>query len=147
MKRKPNLKTASAGLRQWAEVRLRKRPIHHRHRRSEPVPAADPLRLLHELQVHQVELEMQNAELQEARERTKIVLEKYTDLYDFAPVGYFSLDAQGQILEVNLMGAAMLGLERSQLMHRRITRFVAPASQAILLDFLKQVFAGHGKQA
>jgi PAS domain S-box-containing protein len=74
-------------------------------------------------------------------------LEKYTDLYDFAPVGYFSLDAQGQILEVNLMGAAMLGVERSQLIHRRIKRFVAPASQAILLDFLKQVFAGHGKQA
>ena len=94
-----------------------------------------------------MELELQNTELQEARDRMEAALEKYTDLYDFAPVGYFSLDAQGQILEVNLMGAAMLGLERSQLMHRRITRFVAPASQAILLDFLKQVFAGHGKQA
>jgi PAS domain S-box-containing protein len=148
MKRKPKLKTASDGLRRQAEVRLRKQSNPPPSSKvGAPKSAADSLRLLHELQVHQVELELQNTELQEARDRMESALEKYTDLYDFAPVGYFSLDAQGQILEVNLMGAAMLGLERSQLMHRRITRFVAPASQAVLLDFLKQVFAGHGKQA
>jgi PAS domain S-box-containing protein len=147
MKRKSQLKTANAGLRRRAEVRLRKQPTTQSSKVGATTSAADKLRLLHELQVHQVELELQNTELQEARDRMESALEKYTDLYDFAPVGYFSLAEQGQILEVNLMGAAMLGLERSQLIHRHITRFVAPASQATLLDFLKHVFAGHGKQA
>ena len=54
-----------------------------------PAAATDPERMLHELQVHQIELEMQNTELQEARDRLETQLEKYTDLYDFAPVGYF----------------------------------------------------------
>jgi PAS domain S-box-containing protein len=148
MKRKSTLKTARDGLRRQAEVRLRKQTNPPPSSRvGAPASAADSLRLLQELQVLQVELELQNAELREARDRMEAALEKYTDLYDYAPVGYFSLDAQGQILEVNLRGAAMLGLERSQLIHRNIKRFVAPASQAILLGLLKQVFAGHSKQA
>jgi PAS domain S-box-containing protein len=65
------------------------------------------------------------------------LLEKYTDLYDFAPVGYFSLDEQGRILEANLMGAALLGVERSLLINRRLPRFVVPASQPIFLAFLE----------
>ena len=98
------------------------------------------------MQVHQIELEMQNAELQEARDRMEALLEKYTDLYDFAPVGYFSLDEQGRILEVNLTGAALLGVERSRLINRRLPRFVAPTSRPIFLAFLEKVFAGPGKQ-
>ena len=89
---------------------------------------------------------MQNAELQEARDRMEALLEKYTDLYDFAPVGYFSLDEQGRILEVNLTGAALLGVERSRLINRRLQHFVAPASRPIFLAFLERVFAGTGKQ-
>jgi len=107
---------------------------------------ADSQRLLHELQVHQVELEMQNAELQEARDRMEILLEKYTDLYDFAPVGYLSLDEQGKILEVNLSGATLLGVERSPLINQRLPSFVTPASRPVFLAFLKRVFAGAGKQ-
>ncbi len=103
-------------------------------------------RLPHELQVYQVELEMQNAALQEARNRMEVQLEKYTELYDFAPVGYFSLDKQGRILEVNLTGAALLGVERSQLIGRSFPRFVASASQPTFLAFLERVFAGNGKQ-
>ena len=117
-----------------------------RTKAGDPKSEADPRRLLHELQVHQVELEMQNAELQEARDRMEVLLEKYTDLYDFAPVGYFSLDEQGRILEVNLTGAALLGVERSRLISRRLPRFVAPASQPIFRAFLERVFAGTGKQ-
>ena len=109
-------------------------------------PETDPQRLLHELQVHQIELEMQNTELQEARNRLEGQLEKYTDLYDFAPVGYFSLDEQGFILEVNLTGAALLGVERSRLINTRLSRLVAPASQPGFLAFLKNVFAGSGNQ-
>ena len=74
------------------------------------------------------------------------MLEKYTDLYDFAPVGYFSIDEQGLILDVNLTGAALLGVERSRLINRRLPRFVAPTSRPIFLAFLEKVFAEPGKQ-
>jgi PAS domain S-box-containing protein len=128
-----------AELRRRAEVRLRE---HQGSQRSE----VGGQRLLHELQVHQVELEMQNAELQEARDRMELLLEKYTDLYDFAPVGYFSLDEQGRILEVNLTGAALLGVDRSRLNHRPLSHFVATSSQPSFLAFLGRVFAESGKQ-
>ena len=102
---------------------------------------ADTQRLLHELQVHQVELEMQNAELQGAQERTEIVLGKYTDLYDFAPVGYFSLNEAGMILEANLMAGTSLGWDRTQLIRQPLPHFVAPAGRLVLLAFLKRIFA------
>ncbi len=141
MKSKPNA-SAADGLRRRAEARLRAGPKRRRTAVLDPMSAADAPRLLHELQVHQVELELQNAELQEARDRMEVVLEKYTDLYDFAPVGYFSLDAEGRILEVNLTGAALLRVERSGLIARRFLRFVARASQPGFTAFLEQVFAG-----
>ena len=76
---------------------------------------------------------MQNADLRKARDELEVALEKYTDLYDFAPVGYFSLDESGVILEANLTGAALLGVERSRLINRRLLHFVAPDSRAIFL--------------
>ncbi len=106
--------------------------------------AADPRRLLHELQVHQIELEMQNAELQEWRNQAEALVDKYVDLYDFAPVGYFSLDAKGRILEVNLTGASLLGMERSRLVSKPLAHFVVAASRSILTNLLDQVFAGEG---
>ena len=146
MPRKPNLPRDAVELRRHAEARLRERQSKQRTKAGNPKSEADPRRLLHELQVHQVELEVQNAELQNTRNRMEVLLEKYTDLYDFAPVGYFSVDEQGRILEGNLTGAALLGVERSQLIGRRLPRFVAPASQPIFQAFLKRVFAGTGKQ-
>ena len=89
---------------------------------------------------------MQNRELQEARDRMEALLEKYTDLYDFAPVGYFSLDEQGRILEVNLTGAALLDVGRARLLNRRLPAFIAPANRPVFLAFLERVFAGSGKQ-
>lgn len=89
---------------------------------------------------------MQNAELHEARNRAETLLETYTDLYDFAPIGYFSVDEEGLILEVNLTGAAMLGIERSRLINRRLQGFVDPPSRTAFLAFFKKVFAGPGKQ-
>jgi PAS domain S-box-containing protein len=137
-----------AGLRRRAEARLREWAGTRRPRPLAGVPEsdADARRLLHELQVHQLELEMQNAELREARDRGETLLERYTELYDFAPVGYFSLDEEGRILEVNLTGAALLGVERSRLLHRRLSRFVAPTSQPAFRSFLERTLAGEGKQ-
>ena len=146
MKRKSNISVASVELRSRAETRLRERSGHRLSRDGDPKSAADALRLLHELQVHQVELEMQNAELHEARDKMEVLLEKYTDLYDFAPVGYFSLNESGRIMEVNLTGAALLGVERSLLINRSLPRFVVPASQPGFLAFLKRVFAETKKQ-
>ena len=142
---KPELGPMMAELYRNAEAQLRKRK---KKLKTENLKLpADSHRLLHELQVHQVELEMQNAELQEARERMEVLLEKYTDLYDFAPVGYFSLDEQGKILEANLSGATLLGVERSLLINQRLPSHVTPASRPVFLAFLKRVFAGAGRTA
>jgi signal transduction histidine kinase len=142
MQKKPNTSADAAALRRRAEGQLRSQ------QRDTPAPRtdADTQKLVHELQVHQIELEMQNAELLEARDQMETLVEKYTDLYDFAPVGYFSLDEQGLILGVNLTGAALLHVERSLLLNRRLQQFVAPASRPIFLAFLEKVFAGPGKQ-
>jgi PAS domain S-box-containing protein len=147
MKKEPPPSAEAIELRRHAKARLRERQGHQRPKLGVPKAEADPRRLLHELQIHQVELEMQNAELQDARDRMEVLLEKYTDLFDFAPVGYFSVDEQGRILEANLMGAALLGVERSLLINLRLPRFVEPTSQPIFRAFLERVFAGTGKQA
>lgn len=77
--------------------------------------------LIHELNVHQIELEMQNEELRRTQEKLEESRQKYTDLYNFAPVGYFVLDDKGHIVEVNLTGAAMAGIERSSLLKKLFT--------------------------
>lgn len=129
-----------------AETQLRKQRRSQRSKAGDPKLETDPQRLLHGLQVHQVELEIQNTELEEARNRLEALVEKYTDLYDFAPVGYFTLDEQGRILEVNLMGAASLGVQRSLLIHRLLPHFVTPTSRPDFLAFLGRLFTETGKQ-
>ena len=84
----PDTAAAAAELRSRAESSLPK-PRKAPKAGTSPASEADSRRLLHELQVHQIELEMQNAELQESRNLAETLLEKYVELYDFAPVGYF----------------------------------------------------------
>ena len=100
----------------------------------------DPQRLLHELQVHQVELELQNDELWKTRDEMEAGRDKYSDLYDFAPIGYLTLDREGTIVEANLAGASLLGVDRAALMKRRFGAFVSPADRAAFAAFLQQVF-------
>ncbi len=142
-----------SALRQRAEAQLRQQRRNQKSKAQSSelsVPSSkspsNPQRSLHELQVYQIELELQNTELLAARDRMEVLLESYTDLYDFAPVGYFSLDEQGVILEVNLTGATLLGVERSRLIRQRWERFVINASRPGFLTFLKQVFARPEKQ-
>jgi PAS domain S-box-containing protein len=144
MQKKPSPPVDAAELRRRAETRLVAQ-AEHAHSAT-PQTEAEARRAFHELQVHQIELEMQNAELHEARNRVETLLETYTDLYDFAPIGYFSVDEQGVILEVNLTGAALLGIERSSLINRRLQGFVDPPSRTAFLAFLKKIFASPGKQ-
>ncbi len=83
-------------------------------------------KLVHELRVHQVELEMQNEELRGAQEQIAKSRNDYADLYDFSPVGYLSFDGDALITGVNLTGAALLGVERQKLLKSRFRQFVAP---------------------
>ena len=106
-------------------------------------------RLLHELQVHQVELEIQNEELQHAldeKEKMEVLLGTFSDLYDFAPAGYFNLDRNGIIHAVNLTGAGYLGVERSLLNNRHLDIFISKETQPVFHDFLDMVFAGGFKE-
>jgi PAS domain S-box-containing protein len=147
VKRKSNISVASAELRSRAETRLRERSGHRSSRDGDPNSAADARRLFHELQVHQVELEMQNAELRKARDEIESALENYTDLYDFAPVGYFTLAASGAINQVNLTGAKLAGIERSRLVGRPFGQLVSAELRPVFNSFLKQVFAGQARQS
>jgi PAS domain-containing protein len=138
MKKNSTTSAGATALRRQAEVRMRKMGKVHSSKARKSRESINAERLPHELQVYQVELEMQNAALQEARNRMEAQLEKYTELYDFAPVGYFSLDKQGSILEVNLTGGALLGVERSRLIGRSFPLFVASASQPTFRAFLER---------
>jgi PAS domain S-box-containing protein len=138
--KKPKLPDDPAKLRRHAETRLSDRRKGRHSQAGGQKSEADAVRVLHELEVHQIELEMQNAELQKARDELEGTLEKYTDLYDFAPVGYFSIDESGVILEANLTGATYLGVERSRLINRRLLLFISPTSRPLFLAFLKKIF-------
>ena len=111
-----------------------------------PQNDADLRRLMHELQVHQIELKIQNEELVDAQSERQRVLERYTSLYEFAPVGYFNFNANGEILRVNLTGVRFIGLDRDKLHARRFALFVVPADRLIFDNFLAQVFASEAKQ-
>lgn len=81
--------------------------------------------LLHELLVHKVELEMQNEELRRAYSSLEEARDRYVDLYEFAPVGYITISREGLISEINLTGSTLLGWERTKLLKRRFSQFVA----------------------
>jgi diguanylate cyclase (GGDEF)-like protein/PAS domain S-box-containing protein len=132
-------------LHKQAEAELRER-----RKKTRPLPSTDTdtRRLVHELQVHQIELEMQNEELVQARVEVETFLRQYTDLYDFAPVGYFTLRRDGTIQQVNLAGATLLGAkaERSKLVMRHFGVFVSDQSRNIFSAFLEKVFIGKCKE-
>jgi PAS domain S-box-containing protein len=128
---------------------LRRRAEKALREKKTPPPRAgeDPQKLLHELQVHQIELEMQNEELRHARNEMEAALEKYTDLYDFAPVGYATLDGAGVIRSINLTGAGLLGMERSRLVGRPFGLLVTAESRSTLSAFLGQALTSQGKKS
>jgi two-component system nitrate/nitrite sensor histidine kinase NarX/two-component system sensor histidine kinase UhpB len=143
MKRPQSARTGLKELRQRAEERLRRRAA------ATPPPAAieaDTLKQLHELHVHQIELEMQNLELQRSRTEVEQSLARYTALYDFAPIGYFTLDRDGTMTQLNLTGANLLQQTRAALRGRNLARFMVADSQRRFATFLERVFSGRSHE-
>ncbi len=104
------------------------------------------LKLVHELQVHQIELEMLNEEQLSFETELRTSRDKFSLLYDFAPMGYFTLDRDGVILTVNLTGATLLGRERFRIVTQRITNFVADVDRTDFISFLGRVFDSQTKE-
>ncbi len=113
-----------------------------------PLPGiADSQRMIHELRVHEIELELQNEELREAKAVAETALEKYTELYDFAAVGYLTLASDGTVRLSNLTAASLVGIERSRLVGRPFAGLVSAGSRPAFTSFLKAVFALRTKQS
>jgi PAS domain-containing protein len=128
--------------------RFRLNPVTLRHRaearwREHPVPTpenpTDAARQQHELEIRKIELEIDNEALHDAHDQADALSERYADIYNFAPIGYFTLDAVGNILEVNLAGAILLGLKRSQKSRHRFVSYLAPECQAAFTQFVDNI--------
>jgi PAS domain-containing protein len=107
----------------------------------------DTKKLLHELQVHQIELEMQNDELRLAYITAETALKKYTMLFDLSPMGYFTLDSDGAICELNFRGAEMLGERRFSLIDSNFKLFISEESRPVFNDFFTKIYTSNSKQS
>lgn len=101
-------------------------PVERRAHTSKEPSFRSAEELLHELRVHQIELEMQNEELQQASSALEASHNRYINLYELAPVGYLTLTAEGKIVEANLTAVTLLGIERNNLLNRHFAGLVAP---------------------
>src|SRR5208337_1883277 len=102
--------------------------------------------LIHELRVHQIELEMQNEELRRIQNDLEISHSRYADLYDFAPVGYLTLNRHGQIVDLNLTAARQLGIERGCLINKHFQHFVSQPDRKEFLSHLNAIFDNRERQ-
>lgn len=109
---------------------------------SSPESAADALKLLHELQVHQVELDLQHEQAEATGREIAEGLARYKTLYDAAPAGYFNVDSAGHILEGNAAGAELFGVGLADLNGRRLESLVAPTSRPALRELLQELREG-----
>ncbi len=108
---------------------------------------ADMLELIHELKIHQAELEIQNEELKRAQLELTDLYQQFEDLYEFAPCGYLNIDPKGLVCRINLAGVMLLSDLRQSILHTGFSRFVAPAWQDAYLDALKKAGRTGEKQS
>ncbi len=132
--------SASSGraLRERAEAALREKSAQAAENTAALSPEAIR-RMVHELRVHQIELEMQNEELRRTQAELEVSRSRYFELYDLAPVGYCTLSENGRILEANLAAATLLGVVRGALAAQRISRFILGEDQDRFYFLLKQL--------
>jgi hypothetical protein len=112
-----------------------------------PANETDIKRLLHELQVHQIELEMQYEELRMANETAEAALKKYTMLYDLAPLGFFILSRDGSICELNFTGAEILDDRRFSLVKSNFKLFVSEETRPVFNDFFTRLYTSNSKES
>jgi PAS domain-containing protein len=143
MSKKDQNLTEKQLLRLRAEEKLKEK----QNKANIQVLESDTSKLLHELQVHQIELEMQNEELQEANETAETALKKYTMLYDFAPMGCFTLDSDASICDLNFTGADLLGEKRFALVNSNFKLFISQESQRSFNDFFSKIYTGNAKES
>jgi PAS domain S-box-containing protein len=125
----------------FAELRRRAiKTLKSRPASIERMPIEDVRGLVEELQIHEVELEMQNEELRSMQQELEQSRKKYSDLYDFAPVGYLTISEEGRILEANLTAATQLGMERSVLIGKPFNLYAAENYREDLHLHLRKVF-------
>ena len=134
MANNPDKFTKAMELRRKAEGRLRatKRDV-------AAMPIKDVQQLIHELQVHQIELEMQNEELRRTQGELTAARDRYVDLHDSSPVGYLTLDGHGKIVEANLRAETLLGVTRKGLIRQPLSWFIAAADGDIFHRYLREV--------
>lgn len=136
-KDKQTIQDRSDNLRRKAEERLKSQAARIKELSPEEVQT-----LVHDLQVYQMELEMQNEEIRRTQAELETTLTKYTDLYDFAPVAYLTLDDRGWILEANLNAARLLMMERFRLVQQPFAAFLLPAERNKFRTYLVEVVKG-----
>jgi len=108
---------------------------------------ADLLKLVHELEVHKIELEIQKSELQIANQKAAEFAEnKYAEIYDLAPTGYFTLSKEGEILGLNLGGARMLGKERLNMINSPFGFFISEETKPVFNHFLEEIFTSKSSE-
>ena len=137
------MKNKADSLRLQAEKLLHNKPVKNSAQFSE----AEINKLNHELEVHQIELELQNAELTHAKYQVEQDAEKYSEFYDFAPTGYFSLSHEGKITEMNLTGAQMLQKERMALKNTPFDLYLSTDTRAVFHLFLNKAFKTIAKES
>lgn len=141
MKKKANESEKFSSLRKQAETRHKRLAADTANRSIDKTS-----KLVHELEVHQIELEMQNDELRRVLVELEESRSRYLDLYDLAPVGYYVFDKNGVMLELNLTGAVLLGQERATLIKKPFHLFVAKDFQDQFYLHRKKVFETGTKQ-
>lgn len=140
--KKAKSSTKTTHIRQKAEMLLKQKSDVKR----KPLFEVDTMKLLHELEVHQIELELINNELNSEKERAEISSEKYIELYDFAPTAYFTLSREGEILELNHAASKMLSNDRVSLKNKHFALYVSFPSKPIFNLFLKKVFESNRRE-
>ena len=151
VKKRPSLKKKRSGnapgasrseLRNKTEVKLKQRTG-----RLDKLSTQDINKLIHKVGTYQIELEMQNEELRTAQSALEESLSRYADLYDFAPVGYFTFDKNGTILEANLTGVGMLGINKGELIKKPFSHFVFREDQDIFFVHRRNLFESGGPES
>lgn len=131
----------------WKKIKLRQEAEHQLYKsKPKSIVFGDMRQLIHELQVHQIELEMQNEELRKTQDELRKSLDNYFDFYNFTPVGYFTFDEKGMILDLNITSTNFLGVPKGDLINRNFRLFISLESRPVFNEFCKNVLETNKKQ-